>query len=104
MLRRLRQQLPFQEVPVRKRLSTAAVVVLLAAVASMTLASASSPRVNGSEVDAAQVTQPTIAPIQQLSLRLGKERFNQGEDASTESVARVGGKVGQVPGFCHLHS
>jgi hypothetical protein len=39
-----------------------------------------------------------------LSLRLGRERFNQGEDASTESVARVGGKVGQVPGFCHLHS
>lgn len=88
----------------RKRLNTVAVAVLLAAVASMTLASASSPTTNGSDVDAAQVTQPTIAPIQQLSLSLGKERFNQGEDASTESVARVGEKVGQVAGFCHLHS
>jgi hypothetical protein len=92
------------EVPVRKRLKTAAVAALLAVVASMTLASASSPRTNGPDVDAAQVTQPTIAPIQQLSLSLGKERFNQSEDASTESVARVGEKVGQVAGFCHLHS
>jgi len=81
----------------RKRLSMAAVAALLAAVLSVTLASASSPKTNGSHVDAARVTQPTIAPIQQLSLDLG-------ERASTDSVARVGEKVGQVAGFCHLHS
>jgi len=97
MFRGLRQQLPFQEVPVRKRLSMAAVAALLAAVVSVTLASASSPKINRSDVDAAQVTQLTIAPIQQLSLDLG-------EEASTEGVARVGDKVGQVAGFCHLHS
>jgi len=81
----------------RKRLSMAAVAALLAAFLSVTLASASSPKTNGSHVDAARVTQPTIAPIQQLSLDLG-------ERASTDSVARVGEKVGQVAGFCHLHS
>ena len=81
----------------RKRLSMAAVAALLAAVVSVTLASASSPKINRSDVDAAQVTQLTIAPIQQLSLDLG-------EEASTEGVARVGDKVGQVAGFCHLHS
>jgi len=89
---------------VRKRLSMAAVAALLAAVVSVTLASASSPKINRSDVDAAQVTQLTIAPIQQLSLDLGEERFGQSEEASTEGVARVGDKVGQVAGFCHLHS
>jgi hypothetical protein len=88
----------------RKLLSMAAVAALLAAVVSVTLASASSPKTSGSAVDAAQVTQPTIAPIQQLSLDLGERRFSQGEEASTDSVARVGEKVGQVAGFCHLHS
>lgn len=88
----------------RKRLSMAAVAALLAAVFSVTLASASSPKTNGPDVDAARVTQPTIAPIQQLSLDLGERRFSQGGEASTDSVARVGEKVGQVAGFCHLHS
>jgi hypothetical protein len=97
MRRRLRQQLPLQEDPVRNRLGTAAVAALLAAVASVTLASASSPRTNGSEVAAAQVTPLTIAPIQQLSLE-------QDGDASTRTTAQVVDKVGQVPGFCRLHS
>lgn len=88
----------------RERLGTAAVAVLLAAVASVTLASASSPKTNGSDAGAAQATPLTIAPIQRLSLDLAEERYSQGEEASTESVARVGGKVGQVPAFCHRHS
>jgi hypothetical protein len=90
---------------VRKRLRMTAVATMLVAVLSVTVASASSPDANGSDVDIAQVTQPTISPIQRLSLGLGKERFSLGgEEASTESVARVGDKVGQVPGFCRLHS
>jgi hypothetical protein len=89
---------------VRKRLGPAAVAALLAVVASVTLASASAPRTDGSDVDAAPVTQPTIAPIQQLSLSLGGGRSSQGEKGSIEPVARVGEKVGQVAGFCHLHS
>jgi hypothetical protein len=105
MRRRLRQQLPSQEVPVRKRLRMIAVATLLAAVVSVTIASSSSPSTSGSDAVAAQVTQPTITPIQQLSLGLGEEPFSPGgQEASTESVARVGDEVGQVPGFCRLHS
>ena len=89
----------------RKRFRMTAVATVLAAVLSVTVASSSSPNTNGAGADAAQDTQLAISPIQQLSLSLGEERFSQGDqEASNESVARVGEKVGQVPGFCRLHS
>jgi hypothetical protein len=79
----------------RNRFGMTAAAGVLAAVLSITVASASSPGANGADLDAAAAPPPTIAPIQQLSLGLG---------ASSDGVARVGDKVGQVPGFCHLHS
>jgi hypothetical protein len=89
---------------VRNRIRMIVSATLLVAVFSMTIASAA-PRTGGSGVDAAQGTQPAITPIQQLSLSLGKEQVSQGnQEGSTETVARVGDKVGQVPGFCRLHS
>jgi len=54
---------------------------------------------------AAQVTQPTLSPIQQMSLGVGEQRSGEGEQAVvTESVARVGKKVGPVRAFCHVPS
>jgi hypothetical protein len=90
---------------VRNRLRLSAVATLLVAVFSVTMVSASSPKPRGADVDAVQVTQPAITPIQRLSLGLGKEQVSQGnQEGSTETVARVGDEVGQVPGFCRLHS
>jgi hypothetical protein len=71
-----------------------AAAALLAVVLGVTVASASPPRAGGAAADA-PAPPPTIAPIQQLSLGLG---------ADTGGAAQVGDKVGQVPGFCHLHS
>jgi hypothetical protein len=96
----LRQQLPFQEVAVRNRLGMVAAGALLAAVLSVTLASASSPS-GGPDAGAASAPPSTVAPIQQLTFALHGSGLAQEADAS---VARVGAKVGQVPGFCHLHS
>jgi hypothetical protein len=76
---------------------------LLAAVLSVTLASASSPR-GGPDPSAASAPPPTVAPIQQLTFDLHGSGLAQGGQEATASVARVGAKVGQVPGFCHLHS
>jgi hypothetical protein len=89
---------------VRNRLGMAAAAALLAAVLGVTLASASSPSAGGSDLDGAPVPVPTVAPIQQLTLALDGTGFGQGGQEATASVARVGAKVGQVPGFCHLHS
>jgi hypothetical protein len=99
----LRQQLPFQEVAVRNRLGMVAAGALLAAVLSVTLASASSPR-GGSDAAVASGPPPTVAPIQQLTFALHGSGLAQGGQGATASVASVGAKVGQVPGFCHLHS
>jgi hypothetical protein len=77
---------------------------LLAAVLGVTLASASSPTAGGSGPDAALAPTPTVAPIQQLTFALHGTGSAQGDQEATASVARVGAKVGQVPGFCHLHS
>jgi hypothetical protein len=74
---------------------------LLAAVLGVTLASASSPTAGP---DAAAAPTPTVAPIQQLTFALHGTGSAQGDQGATASVARVGAKVGQVPGFCHLHS
>jgi len=104
MLRRLRN-LTLRRVPVRKRLGRAAAAALLVTGVSVTLASASSPKTNGSDMVAAQVTQPTLSPIQQMSLGVGEQRSGEGEQAVvTESVARVGKKVGPVRAFCHVPS
>ena len=84
----------------RNRLGLVAAGALLAAVFGVTLASASTPSTGGS-VDAASAPTPTVAPIQQLTFALHRSGLAQEPDAS---VARVGAKVGQVPGFCHLHS
>jgi hypothetical protein len=86
---------------VRNRLGMAAAAALLAAILGVTLASASSPGAGGSDLDAAPAPVPTVAPIQQLTLAL--DGTGAGQEA-TASVASVGAKVGQVPGFCHLHS
>jgi hypothetical protein len=77
---------------------------LLAVVLGVTLASASSPSTGGSGRDAAPAPTPTVAPIQQLTFALRGTGSAQGDQQATASVARVGAKVGQVPGFCHLHS
>ena len=88
----------------RNRLGMVAAGALLAAVLSVTLASASSPGPGGSDAGAAPAPTPTVAPIQQLSFALHGTGIAQGDQQVTASVARVGAKVGQVPGFCHLHS
>ena len=88
----------------RNRLRLSAVATLLVAVFSVTMVSASSPKPRGADVDAVQVTQPAITPIQRLSLGLGKQVSQGNQEGSTETVARVGDEVGQVPGFCRLHS
>jgi hypothetical protein len=88
---------------VRNRLGLVAAGALLAAVLGVTLASASTPGTGGS-VDAASAPTPTVAPIQQLTFSLRGTGSAQGDQEATASVARVGAKVGQVPGFCHLHS
>jgi hypothetical protein len=82
----------------------AAAAALLAAVLSVTLASASSPSTRGSDPAAAAAPTPTVAPIQQLTFDLRGTGYAQGDQQATAGVARVGAKVGQVPGFCHLHS
>jgi hypothetical protein len=89
---------------VRNRLGMVAAGALLAAVLGVTLASASSPSAGGSGFEAAPAPTPTVAPIQQLTFALHGTGFAQGDQEGTASVARVGAKVGQVPGFCHLHS
>jgi hypothetical protein len=100
----LRQQLPSEEVPVRNRLGIAVASALLAAVLSVTLASAWSPSTRGPDLDAAPAPPPTVAPIQQLTFALHGTGFAQGDQQASVGGARVGAKVGQVPGFCHLHS
>jgi hypothetical protein len=82
----------------------AAAAALLAAVLSVTLASASSRSSGGSDLDAAAAPPPTVAPIQQLTFDLRGTGYAQGDQGATAADARVGAKVGQVPGFCHLHS
>jgi hypothetical protein len=93
-----------EEGPVRNRLGMAATAALLAAVLGVTLASASSPSAGGAGRDAAPAPPSTVAPIQQLSFALDGTGSGRGDQAAAASVARVGAKVGQVPGFCHLHS
>ena len=88
----------------RNRLGMVAAGALLAAVLGVTLASASSPDAGGSGLDAAAAPTPTVAPIQQLTFALQGTGVAQGNQQATASVASVGAKVGQVPGFCHLHS
>ena len=74
----------------------AALVIALISLALLTRASGS---------NAALVTQPTLSPIQRLSLNVGGEGSTRSDQAvSTDSVARVGAKVGQVAGFCRRHS
>jgi hypothetical protein len=89
---------------VRNRLGMAAAAALLAAVLSVTLASASSPGRGGPDVGAAAAPPPTVAPIQQLSFALHGSGSARGDQAATAGDASIGAKVGQVPGFCHLHS
>jgi len=89
---------------VRNRLGMVAAAGLLAAVLSVTLASASSPGPGGSDAGAAPAPTPTVAPIQQLSFALHGSGSARGDQEATAGVASVGAKVGQVPGFCHLHS
>jgi hypothetical protein len=88
---------------VRNRLGMVAAGALLVAVLSVTLASASSPTRGGPDPDA-PAPPPTVAPIQQLSFALHGTGSARGGQEATASAARVGAKVGQVPGFCHLHS
>jgi hypothetical protein len=88
---------------VRNRLGMVAAGALLAAVLGVTLASASSPTTGGPDPDA-PAPPPTVAPIQQLSFALHGTGSARGDQEATASTARVGAKVGQVPGFCHLHS
>jgi hypothetical protein len=78
------------------------VAPLLVAGFSVTIAAASAPRPGEAAVDAAQVAEVAITPIQRLSLSL-KGQVSQGDqEGATE--ARVVDKVGRVPGFCRLHS
>lgn len=85
----------------RKRFSVAVVAVLLVALGSVTLVT----RASGSSPGPARATPLTITPIQQMSLDPDQEGSGQKEKAtSTGSVARIGAKVGQVPGFCRLHA
>jgi hypothetical protein len=77
---------------------------LLAAVLGVTLASASSPTAGGSGRDAALAPTPTVAPIQQLTFALHGTGVAQGDQQATAGGARIGAKVGQVPGFCQRHS
>ncbi|HEV8167343.1 MAG TPA: hypothetical protein VGR74_23345 [Actinomycetota bacterium] len=88
----------------RNRFGMVAAGALLAAVLSVTLASAWSPSTRGPDLDAAPAPPPTVAPIQQLTFALQGTGVAQGDQQATASVASVGAKVGQVPGFCHLHS
>jgi hypothetical protein len=76
---------------VRKRFSVVVVAVLLVALGSVTLVT----RASGSSPGPARATPLTITPIQQMSLD---------PDQEGSSVARIGAKVGQVPGFCRLHA
>jgi hypothetical protein len=89
---------------VRNRLGMAAAAALLAVVLSVTLASASSSGSRGSDVGATPAPTPTVAPIQQLGFALNRSGSAQGDQAATAADAQIGAKVGQVPGFCHLHS
>lgn len=74
----------------------AALVIALVSLTLLTRASGSS---------AALVRQPTLSPIQRLSLDVGGEGSSRsGQAVSSDSVARVGAKVGQVAGFCRRHS
>jgi hypothetical protein len=82
----------------------AAAAALLAAVLSVTLASASSRSSGRSDLDAAAAPTPTVAPIQQLTFDLRGTGYAQGDQEATVGDAQIGAKVGQVPGFCHLHS
>jgi hypothetical protein len=86
---------------VRNRLGIAAAAALLAAVLSVTLAFASSRSSGGSHLDAAAAPPPTVAPIQQLTF---DPHGSESAQAATAGDASIGAKVGQVPGFCHLHS
>jgi hypothetical protein len=76
---------------VRKRFSVVVVAVLLVALGSVTLVT----RASGSSPGPARATPLTITPIQQMSLD---------PDQEGSSAARIGAKVGQVPGFCRLHA
>jgi hypothetical protein len=90
---------------VRNRLRLSAVATMLVAVFSVTIASASSPKTGGADGDAAPAARVAVTPIQRLSLNLRGAPASQGDqEGSTETAARVVDKVGQVPGFCRLHS
>jgi hypothetical protein len=85
-----------------------ALATLLVAGFSVTMAAASPTKTGEAAVDAAQAAQAAITPIQRLSLSTGKGQVSQGSqgdrEGSTEAVAHVVDKVGQVPGFCRLHA
>lgn len=88
----------------RKRLGLVAVGALVIALASVTLASASSPKPKGSDDgDAVQVIRLTTVPAQQAELDLGEEGFSQGDqEVFTDNVFRDGKKVGQLTGFAQI--
>ena len=88
----------------RKRLGVAAVAALVIALASVTLASASSPKSMGSDAgDAVQVIRLTTVPAQEAELDLGEEGFSQGDQqVFTDDVFRDGKKVGQLTGFAQI--
>ena len=77
----------------RKRFSVVVVAVLLVALGSVTLVT----RASGSSPGPARATPLTITPIQQMSL-------DPDQEGSSQTEARIGAKVGQVPGFCRLHA
>ena len=88
----------------RNRIRVIALATLLVAGFSVTIASASPPKTGEAAVDAAQAAEVAITPIQRLSLSIGKGQVHQGNQEGSTEAARVVDKVGQVPGFCRLHS
>jgi hypothetical protein len=93
---------------VRNRLGMAAAAALVVLLASLTLvarASGSSPTADGAGAATAQVTQPALSPVQQLTLNGGEgPRRSRSEKAA--STASVGPPVEtddhMVGGYCRL--
>ena len=87
----------------RKRLGLAAAAALLVVVASVTLASASAPKTNGSDARSVKVIRLTTVPIQSTNLDLGEKGFSQGDqEVFTDNVFRDGKKVGRSTGFAQI--
>ena len=89
----------------RRKLSLAVAGALVLAVASITLASASSPNTSGAKGDAdrVQVIHLVVRAAQEAELDLGEEGFGLGDQlVFSETLFRDGKKVGVSGGACQF--